>query len=646
MLDTKTHRKELRIIPLLISLVILFLCSTPGTSQVRTNPNGNPNEEEEIPEEIDPAVQDSLNSLQPDTTIFDVFYLDEPFKLKPFEYPTLKDLTFYDPNEQWGNVNLTLGVLGGSTRNFTVEKPKNTLGDFGYADAYLPYFFDLSTFPLMQTNRPFSSVGFSPFEGQESFIAEGYLSQNIGRQGTITVGFKRYKQADYYINAESRASSMVAAYRYRGKKNKYQGVLSYLGRFSDENINGGVTEPDSISTNESNFRTNVQTFITDGTSRFHDYAINADNSWRITRGKNALTLQHHASIQYGLNKYGDRTIDILDQDTVYQQYAFDEAGIRNYQGFNHLQTSATVKTQLFNIIRFSGNVGYHRYQINYDRVTTRTQSQLVLGLKGGINWKDNITLLANIETSTLDNVVYNLSQVDFGIDLDELLHFNGSIYRHTYPTKFNDNVLYVNAILQFDNTFDPQSQTGIDLSVSSKKLGTSLQAKIAQLNNQVYYERTSLPSQSTEGISMLQLSTSQNLRLRKFHLDNHITYQTYSDNIWNLPDFYTQHDLYFYDILFDNNLILKTGIYARLMKSNARLNYQPVTRAFYAVEGEGFNIYPRVDYYITANIRNFEVFIRYENFVDFIRDDVEMHVYGYPQFDHRFRLGVKWLLKD
>ena len=649
MLDSTTHRKVV-VSHLLATLLLILYCSTAGYTQGRTNPlgNGTPNEEEGVlpdPEQ-EAALQDSINALVPDTTIYDVFYLDDPFVLQPFAYPTLKDLTYYDPNEQWGDVNLTLGVIGGSTRDFEVQKPENTLARFGYADPYLPYFFDLSTFPLMQTNRPFSYAGFSPFEGQESFIAEGYLSQNIGQQGTITVGFQRYKQDTYYTNAQSRASSMVAAYRYRGKKNKYQGVISYLGRFSDENTNGGVRDTSRVRLDQSGFRTNVPIYISDGTSRFHDYTINADNSWRITRGKNALTVQHHASIQYGLNKYGDKRVIISDLDTVYLQYAFDESGIRNYQSFNHLQTGARVKTELWDIVRFSGHIGYHRYQIDYDRVSTTTESQLVLGLKGGIDWRDNVVLLANIETSTLGSEVYNLSQLDLKLDIDNWLNLSGSLYRHTYPAHYNDRTLYVNGIQQFDIGYDPQSQTGLDFSLLSAKTGTTLKGKIAQLNNQVYYNETSLPSQYGDGIAMLQLSASQNLRLGHFHLDNHITYQRYSDNIWNLPDYYTQHDLYYQDTIFDGNLQVKTGVYARLMESSRRLNYQPVTRAFYSVAGGGYDIYPRVDYYVSANIRNFEVFVRYENLVDFLREDVEMHIFGYPQFDHRLRLGVKWLLKD
>ncbi len=649
MLDTKTHHKAVVYLILTLTLLGLLCSSTDVYAQGRTNPQGTPNlnqEQEGLADQVDIAQQDSINDLLPDTTIYDVFYLDDPFILRPYDYPSLKELTFYDPNEQWGDINLTLGAIGSSTLDFAVQTPSNTLASFGFADPYLPYFFDLSTFPLMQTNRPYSYAGFSPFEGQESFIAEGYLSQNIGKQGTITVGFQRYKQDTYYTNAQSRASSMVAAYRYRGKKNKYQGVISYLGRFSDENLNGGVRDTTRVRTDLSGFRTSVPVYIQDGTSRFHDYTINADNSWRITRGKNALTLQHHASIQYGLSKYGDKRININDLDTIYRQYAFDPSGIRNHQTFNHLATDATLKTQLFNIVRFNGTIGYHRYHIAYNPSSSRTESQLVLGLQGGIDWKDNIVLIADIETSTLGSQVYNRSQLDLKLNIDQWLNLNGSLYRHTYPVTYNERTLYINSIQQYDNVYDPQSQTGLDFSLLSERTGTSLQGKVAQLNNQVYFDESSLPVQYTDGISMMQLSASQQLRIGNFHLDNHITYQRYSDNIWHLPDYYTQHDLYYQDSLFDGNLLIKTGVYARLMESSRRLHYQPVNRIFYSVDGAGYDIYPRVDYYVTGNINNFEIFVRYENLADFIRDDVEMHIFGYPQFDHRFRLGIKWLLKD
>ena len=82
------------------------------------------------------------------------------------------------------------------------------------------------------------------------------------------------------------------------------------------------------------------------------------------------------------------------------------------------------------------------------------------------------------------------------------------------------------------------------------------------------------------------------------------------------------------------------------MSSDLRLGYQPVTRAFYAAEGNGYDIYPRVDAYATVNIARFEAFVRYQNINNLLTDEVEMQIYSYPLIDHSFRLGVKWLLKD
>jgi len=184
-----------------------LLCGVVNLSYSQVTPkNGNngagsgfnPNVERDS---VNTVALDSIADLEPDTTIYDVLTFSDPFTLSPYDNPTLKSLTFYDPNEQWGDVNLTLGPIGSSMYEFNVVRPNSTLGQFGYGRPYEAYFFNKQDFLLLQTNRPFSYVGFSPFQGQESFIAEGYISQNIGKQGTLSVGFKRHRQQAYYENS-------------------------------------------------------------------------------------------------------------------------------------------------------------------------------------------------------------------------------------------------------------------------------------------------------------------------------------------------------------------------------------------------------------------------------------------------------------
>jgi len=70
-----------------------------------------------------------------------------------------------------------------------------------------------------------------------------------------------------------------------------------------------------------------------------------------------------------------------------------------------------------------------------------------------------------------------------------------------------------------------------------------------------------------------------------------------------------------------------------------------VNGAFYpSPEETGY--YPESEVYITAQVKNFRLFFRYDNFSDLLLPEVNYQIQNYPQFDNRFRMGVRWIFFD
>jgi hypothetical protein len=642
--DQIAHRQIRYVLGFLICLV-----ANIASSQIPPRGSGNTRE----PTFTDGTAIDtnrvaSLDSLEvdsgPDTTIYNSVSIANPFVDTPHLSKSLTDLAFYNPNESWGNLNISLGNMGSSTMPIALTTPENTVATFGFGNTYNPYFFTKEKYTMMSINRPFSEVYFSPFQGEANFIAKGKLSQNIGKLSNFTIDFQRYTHKNYYEFQSTRISSVATSYWVKSKSKNYQGIFSYFGRFADENANGGVQDIDDFLTISAPIGIPVN--ISDGVGRFHDYALHYDQHLKFDKGGNSIHLHNTTSYTYGLSKYSDNDTDSTLDTLVYKAFNINPNGLRNYNRFNHLENTIRLHTTLFDLLEATGYLGYHNFKIKYDQIEVRSVDQIVLGLKGGIKWKENIDLIGTIETSTIGNTIYNFTKVETAIKIADWLNLQGSIYRKTFPTAFNMDKLYILKTQVYSNDFLPQSDTGLDASIDIRPSKTRLNFKVSTLGNTVYYDSNATPQQYNQNIARLQLSAQQNIKVGAFHLDNTVFYQNFDTNIWHLPTLYTQHDLYAQGYLFDKHLLARFGVYYRYYFSESRLAYNPLNQAIYPIDGEGPMNFPRADLYAVFGIQSFHAFFRYENTYSLITSNKEMQIYGYPAYDAAFRMGVQWTLKD
>ncbi len=623
----------------------LFLCgvATQLSGQRR------PIQQDTLPGGIADSIKvASIDSIEgntgPDTTIYDIFNFADPYVISPFIKDDLKTTSQYDPNEKWSDVTLYLGNIGGSTRNFFGQRFSGIRQHFGFDEVYSPYFITRENFDLMQINRPFSQVYFSPFQGQENFIAKAKLSQNIGEKSNVTIQFQRFLQEIYYRRQAVKTSSIGSSYLINGKKEKYKIILSYFGRFSDEEHSGGLR--DTIGLYNSPAKSAESVNINDANTRFHDYSFYIDQHYRLGKDTNAIHFHHTIGYSLGLFKFGDRGVSASADSTVYKTFLVESAGLRNYQKFNHFNTQLNVHTTLFKLFQFSGFVGYDRQQITYNNIVyDRTFDQFHLGGKAGFSLKDNLSLVADLSSSTINGELYGKAGISALIAFKDWIRLDGELYRQSTPAPVNMQTLVINDSIVYDNRFIPIKDSGLSASLKSSKTRTSAQVRIGILEDAVYFGNDGVSQQSLGSNSYIQATIGQDFKLGIFGLDNVLSFQSYDDNIWNVPQYYTQHDLYIQDTLFENRLEYRFGFYLRRMVSNRRLAYQPINQAFYGIEGEGY-IYPRFDTYVVLGIDQFQIFFRYENYYAFLNRDFDMQVFGFPHFDNRFRLGVKWLLKD
>ena len=167
--------------------------------------------------------------------------------------------------------------------------------------------------------------------------------------------------------------------------------------------------------------------------------------------------------------------------------------------------------------------------------------------------------------------------------------------------------------------------------------------KQSLVTHAIYYDSTSLVSQ-TEGIfSSTSISLANEFRIGKFGMENYAMFQVFNDNIYNLPTLYTKHNIHITGYLFDRALYARFGAEIRLNPSHTGADFSQVIGQF-RQSNQTIDFYPMTDVYFTGKVKTFRLFLKFENVNNLFQDEVAYQIANYPQFDFKMRFGVSWLL--
>lgn len=214
-------------------------------------------------------------------------------------------------------------------------------------------------------------------------------------------------------------------------------------------------------------------------------------------------------------------------------------------------------------------------------------------------------------------------------------------FRNTAPSYLLDH--YISNHFAWDNSFGKtrRFRAGGELYIPWTR--TRLEAGVENIQNYIYFDSISMPRQHGGNIQVFTARLDQKLNFGIWNWNNTLTYQTTSDkDILPLPSLAIYSNMYLAFRAF-NVLDLQIGVDCDYYTSYRALNYQPATMTFHVQNPENavkVGNYPLCDVYVTGKLSKVRFFVVWSHVNQGMFSKNYFSLPHYPINPRRLQLGL------
>jgi len=614
-------------------LLFLSIFAIEGIGQSRPNLNT-------LPSGVQQTSSSGPNSQSyvPDTTIVNSFQLGDREKLLPFSDTLIDDQEKYLISRTFRKSSLTLGNHGSAAFPIIYQSQRDIFTDIGFKQ-YDIYKLSLDSLKFYKLNRPFNDLFFSPFGGSENFVVKGTFAREFDKNLNITLDLDRINQEGFYDGQDTKATSFGLGIWQDRKDKNHQWYLSFLVNNFNESHNGGTPfDLNTDTTYSSNTyrldRGAVPNFLPDasvGRTRHQQFSYAVDNFFTNKTGK--YKIHHRIQFENGYYRFGDDDTEDLGDSLVYLQYLTSERGLRTIHKFSRWTNQVDVgfETKGFNV---ELGLVYKNLSVN-DDVTRSNYNDLALYSKLDFQLRELTRLTGKLYLG-LGNNSGNLD-LDTRLNVAPIrgLNIQGKLKILRYDPTLISQRFVITEQEVFNNEFGKTNEFIIGGALNLRKLKLQAEVESGIIDNPVYYNSMAMPTQLDGSTEYLKAIVTHKFFWRFIGLDNSFVYQSFTNNIYGYLQFK----------FFKKRLLGRVGILLYHTEHDGHVRFMPVNGAFFP--GENTTEYnPYSELYSTFQIERFYIFFKMENYTDALFRKVQYQVVNYPQFDARFRMGVRWQIFD
>jgi hypothetical protein len=510
-----------------------------------------------------------------------------------------------------------------------------------FSQVYEPFFFSADNARYYNTNMPLTNVtylsGGSSNVAQERFKV--LFTANASKKVNLGVDVDNiYARGQY-------ASQAVNDFSYRFffsfKSDRYV-LHTFMGNSNLSNQeNGGITDDRYIT---------KPTEISSGTKTVtaENIPVKLDQAWNRLNG-GLFYLTH----RYNLGFYRTETKDTTEIETfvpvssVIHTFEYQNVDRRfivkslptgtaayfNQNYFNSTETNDTTSySSIRNTVALSLREGFNKFALfgltAYLQNDFRTFKLMELSgafttykqqstFLGGELSRRNGRFINYRATGELGVLGEDLGQMTLSGNLETRIkifkrevQFNANGYIKNINPGFYLNKYHANNFW-WDNAFQKERRVRMEGEISVPEEHFSLKAGVENLQNYIYFNNSTLPTQESSNIQILSGCLAKDFKFGYFHIDNQI-YAQYSSNekVIPLPTVSLYHNMYVLSKL-AKVLTFQVGMDVRYHTSYYALDYQPAISQFYTQDQIKVGNYPLVCVYANMHLKRTRFYLMY-----------------------------------
>ncbi|WP_040573627.1 putative porin [Pontibacter sp. BAB1700] len=167
------------------------------------------------------------------------------------------------------------------------------------------------------------------------------------------------------------------------------------------------------------------------------------------------------------------------------------------------------------------------------------------------------------------------------------------------------------------------------------------------IKRHIYFDTVAVPRQYADNQQVFGVELQHHIRFGKIHFENFVAYTNTSEApVIRIPEWLFDSKLYFEGALFRNALIGQFGVQVYSPTAYRADAYMPVTQQFHLQNSFNIQPYPVADVFITADIKNLNVFLKMANIASDLTAPGYFSTPYYPGMRTSFVFGIKWMFFD
>lgn len=497
---------------------------------------------------------------------------------------------------------------------------------------------------------------------------DSYFSLNTSPNLNFSIAYRGLRSVGKYINQLASTGNFRFTVSYNTKNKRYYTNAHFTQQDIANEENGGITTIKDFESENAAFknRQRLEVYLTNASSFLKGKRVFVDHFFRVNRkqGANNLYVNHQFNYENKFFEYAQATVPSNANGRLVYRFgnSFKDSGINDQTHYNKMQNklgatyenTSLGKFQFF-VEDFRSNFYYNQILIFDNRTVPSTFSQKINNVGGQYEYRKNRWNGKFLYSRSITNQSLSHLEAKMQLDLDDENQFVFQ-YQNSNKLPNNNYNLYQSSYVDYNWSHNFKNEKINSLSASAKTPWVSASFQFSVLNDHLYFDDISTPSQKIAQtqivspsqyagtINYLSLKASREFQFGKFALDNTILYQKVGQDqaILNVPEIVTRNTLYFTNYFFKKALYLQTGVSFNYFTKYFANDYNPVIGEFFVQRDKKIGNFPNLDFFVNAKIQRTRIFFKLEHFNSSLTGSNFYSGPNNPYRDMIIRFGLVW----